>query len=277
MTARLIAIAILLASALATAQPAGSPPPAQAAGKDAAAQARKAPTGKTQVTWWGHAAFVITTPAGTTLAVDPWFGNPKAPQGASWPEAVDAILITHGHFDHVGDAVELARRTSAKVIGSFELVTALGVQNGVGANIGGTIQVGDASITLVEAVHSSGYSPDQGKTTVPGGPAMGFVIRIDNGPTLYHAGDTAFFSSMQLLGETYKITHALLPIGGHFTMDPQGAAVAARLLKPRVIIPMHYGTFELLSGTPKQLRAALKTQKVTSQVTEAEIGKPLTL
>jgi len=241
---------------------------ATALGQPAAGKAK----GQPEITWWGHAAFVIRTPGGATLAVDPWFKNPKAPQGATWPETVDAILVTHGHSDHVGDAAELAEKTGAQVISSFELTGLIGAKNSNGANIGGSIVVKDATIHLVEAVHSSGFGQDP-QATRYGGPALGFVIQIANGPTLYHAGDTGFFSSMALIGERYKPTHALLPIGGHFTMDPAGAALAIRMLKVKNVIPMHYGTFPLLTGTPEQLTAALKTARVKAKVMVLEPGK----
>lgn len=231
---------------------------------------------ETEVTWWGHAAFVVRTPGGAVLAIDPWFKNPRAPQGAAWPEAVDAILVTHAHSDHVGDAAELASRTGAQVVGSYELAGLLGAQNSVGANIGGSVKVKDATIHLVEAVHSSGYGQDP-KALQYGGPAMGFVIQIDRGPTLYHSGDTAVFSSMALIAEQLRPTHALLPIGGHFTMDPKGAAAAAKLLKVKAVLPMHYGTFPLLKGTPEELKAELRAAKVKAGVTVLEPGKTITV
>lgn len=239
-------------------------------------KAPAAAKGQTEVTWWGHAAFVVKTPGGATIAIDPWFKNPKAPQGATPPEAVDAILVTHGHSDHVGDAAELAKKTNAQVIGSFELTNLIGAQNSAGGNIGGSVKVKDATVHFVEAVHSSGFGQDP-KAPQYGGPAMGFVIQIQNGPTLYHAGDTGFFSSMALIAEQYKPTHALLPIGGHFTMDPSGAALAARLLKVKTIIPMHFGTFPMLTGTPEQLTAALKTARVRATVQALEPGTAVTL
>ncbi len=246
-------------------------------GANAGAQDTQAKTkGQTEITWWGHAAFVIRTPGGAVLAVDPWFKNPKAPQGAAWPEAVDAILVTHGHSDHVGDAAELAKKTNAQVIGSFELTNLIGAANSAGGNIGGSIKVKDATIHLVEAVHSSGFGQDP-KAPQYGGPAMGFVIQIANGPTLYHAGDTGFFASMALIAEQYKPTHALLPIGGHFTMDPAGAALAIRMLKVKNVVPMHFGTFPLLTGTPDQLKAALKTARVKTQVMVLEPGQTVPL
>lgn len=239
------------------------------------AQEKKA-NGQTEVTWWGHAAFVITTPGGARIAIDPWFENPKAPKDARVPEQLDAILVTHAHSDHVGDAAGLAKKTNAQLIGSFELTSLLGVENASGGNIGGSIKVKDATIHLVEAVHSSGYGQDA-KSLKYGGPAMGYVIEIAGGPTLYHAGDTGVFSSMELIGQRYRPSHALLPIGGHFTMDPTGAALALRLLRARTVIPMHYGTFPVLTGTPEELKAALKKSRVRAQVQVLEPGKPVKL
>ncbi|NNB86417.1 metal-dependent hydrolase [Corallococcus exiguus] len=244
-----------------------------AAGKAAATE------GKTEVTWWGHAAFVVKTPGGATIAIDPWFTNPKAPQGATWPEAVDAILVSHGHFDHVGETKALAQKTSAKVYGSFELVNLLGLPEaqGMGANAGGTFTVKDATIHLVEAVHSSSYQADPKGASQYAGAPLGFVIEIANGPTLYHAGDTGAFSSMALIAEQFKPTVALLPIGGHFTMDPAQASVAAKLLKVKTVVPMHYGTFPALSGTPDALTTELKKTRATTKVLALEPGKATAL
>lgn len=255
---------------MAEAQPAAQPPAKGGAKKEAAA----AP-GKTELTWWGHAAFIVRTPGGATLAIDPWLSNPKAPQGAQWPEQVDAILVSHGHFDHVGQTKELQQKTGAQVYGCYELVSLLGVpQNkAMGGNIGGSFKVKDATIHFVEAVHSSSYAADEKSPAQYAGAPMGFVIQIDNGPTLYHGGDTGVFEGMRLIGERFKPTHALLPVGGHFTLDPAGAAQATRLLGNPTVVPMHYGTFPILTGSPDKVEAELKKVKGTAKVKSLEIGK----
>jgi len=255
---------------MAEAQPAAQPPAKGGAKKEAAA----AP-GKTELTWWGHAAFIVRTPGGATLAIDPWLSNPKAPQGAQWPEQVDAILVSHGHFDHVGQTKELQQKTGAQVYGCYELVSLLGVpqDKAMGGNIGGSFKVKDATIHFVEAVHSSSYAADEKSPSQYAGAPMGFVIQIDNGPTLYHGGDTGVFEGMRLIGERFKPTHALLPVGGHFTLDPAGAAQAARLLGNPTLVPMHYGTFPILTGSPDKVEAELKKVKGTAKVKSLEIGK----
>ncbi len=250
---------------------------AQGAAAPAKAPASKAPAaakGKTEATWWGHAAFVIRSPGGAVIAIDPWLTNPKAPQGVPQPEALDAILLTHGHFDHVGEAKALAEKTGAKVYGSFELINLLGLPEAqaVGANAGGTFQVKDVTFHLVEAVHSSSYAADPKAAAQYAGAPLGYVLEIANGPTLYHAGDTGVFEGMALIATQFKPTVALLPIGGHFTMGPAEAAQAVRLLKVKSVIPMHYGTFPLLPGTPEALTGELKKLRSAAKVVVPEPG-----
>ncbi|MBL0697717.1 metal-dependent hydrolase [Comamonas sp. JC664] len=249
----------------------GAPAPAKVAATKAPAVAA---TGKAEATWWGHAAFIIRSPGGAVIAIDPWLTNPKAPQGAAQPEALDAILLTHGHFDHVGEAKALAQKTGAKVFGSFELINLLGLPEAqaVGANAGGTFQVKDVTLHLVEAVHSSSYAADPKAPAQYAGAPLGYVLEMANGPTLYHAGDTGPFEGMSLIATQFKPTVALLPIGGHFTMGPAEAAQAVRLLKVKSVIPMHYGTFPLLQGTPEALTGELKKLRSTAKVVTPEPG-----
>lgn len=208
------------------------------------------------ITWLGHATFVITTPGGRRIVTDPWLeGNPMCPPDQKRIDQADVILLSHGHFDHTGDIVSVARGTGAPVVAVFELaawVERKGVQNTVGLNIGGTVNVAGLAITMTPAIHSS--SVTENGVTEYLGLAAGFVIRLEDGRKIYYSGDTALFGDMRLIGEMHKPDVALLPIGDHFTMGPDAAAMAARMLGVRQVVPMHYGTFPLLTGTPDALK-----------------------
>ena len=230
-----------------------------------------------KITWLGHSAFLLEPPQGPTVLIDPWLDNPRAPAGAQDLSRVDVILVTHGHSDHVGNTVEVARRTGAKVISIFELylyLQALGVPTAQGMNKGGTIDVDGLRVTMVDARHSSDIDVD-GKVT-PGGEPAGFVVAFENGFSVYHAGDTALFGDMKFIGQLYAPTVALLPIGGLYTMAPREAAVACTLIKPSYVIGMHYGTFPVLTGTPAELRRHLPVN-MRKRVLELVPGEPVTL
>jgi L-ascorbate metabolism protein UlaG (beta-lactamase superfamily) len=203
------------------------------------------------ITWLGHAAFRLESPAGKRIYIDPWLSNPKCPPGEAEPDRIDLIGLTHGHDDHVGETVELAKRHSPDVVCIVELARWLdgqGVEKLHPMNKGGTVEVDGIRVTMTDARHSS--STEDG--TYSGEPA-GVVIELD-GTRVYHAGDTCVFGDMQLIGRIYSPDVAILPIGGHYTMDPGEAAVALELLGVRRCIPCHYGTFPLLAGTPDALR-----------------------
>jgi len=209
-----------------------------------------------KLTWLGHATFRLETPGGKTILIEGWvMGNPKCPDKEKQLKKVDVMLCTHGHRDHIGDALEIAKKFNPTVVGMVELcdwMESKGVKNVSGMNKGGTQTVGDIRVTCVHAVHSSGID-DDGKM-IYGAEACGFVIHLDNGVRLYHAGDTAVFGDMAIIGELYSPDIALLPIGDHYTMSPREAAYACKLLKPKTVIPMHYGTFPVLTGTPAEFK-----------------------
>ena len=211
----------------------------------------------TAITWLGHATFRITTPSGKHLLVDPWvMQNPACPDELKDPGDIDVMLITHGHFDHIADAVELAKSKSPQVVSIPETshwLGSKGVGNLVEMNKGGTVEVDGIKVHMVHAVHSCGIT--DGEQIIYGGEAAGYVIELDDGFKLYHAGDTAVFSDMALIGKLLKPDLALLPIGDHYTMGPRSAAEAVRLLGVKSVIPMHYGTFPILTGTPEDLRS----------------------
>ncbi|HET9214300.1 MAG TPA: metal-dependent hydrolase [Gaiellaceae bacterium] len=208
----------------------------------------------TAVTWLGHAAFRVDSPGGKRIYLDPWLGNPKCPEPERSPERVDVIAVTHGHGDHVGETVDLAKRFGCPVVAQVELREWLARQGleeetTEAFNKGGTVEKAGIRFTLTDAKHSSAC-PDG----TYAGEAAGFVVEFENGTTIYVAGDTCVFGDMQLIGRIYQPDVAVLPIGGHYTMDPQEAGVALELLGVKRCIPCHYGTFELLAGTPDELR-----------------------
>lgn len=239
--------------------------------------AKKTSTQKLKLTWYGHSAFLLESPKGTTVLIDPWLENPKAPAGAKDMSRVDVILVSHGHADHLGNTIELAQKTNAQVISIYELYLYLqrkGVTNAQGMNKGGTMQVNGIKVTMTDARHSSDI--DIGGDVFAGGAAAGFVVQLENGYKVYHAGDTALFGDMKFIGQLYKPHVALLPIGDLYTMGPRQAAKASELINPKHIIGMHYGTFPVLTGTPSQLKKYLPA-KMKNKVKELQPGITTTI
>jgi L-ascorbate metabolism protein UlaG (beta-lactamase superfamily) len=208
-----------------------------------------------KLTWLGHATFRVETPGGKTILIDPWvMGNPMCPEKEKSVKKVDVMLCTHGHFDHIGDAVEIGKKHNPKVVGIPELCGWLekkGVEHVLGMNKGGTQTVDDIKATMVHADHSCGIT--DGDEIVYGGEACGYVVEFANGVKIYHAGDTNVFGDMKIIRELYAPDICMIPIGDHYTMGPREAAYACNLLKPKTVIPMHFGTFPALTGTPSQL------------------------
>ncbi len=213
-----------------------------------------------QITWCGHACFRIEH-GGQRLYIDPFLkDNPACPAGEKTPKPAQAALITHGHFDHMADAVTLAGQ-GATLVGMFELMQMFGEQGvaekqRMGMNKGGTIEIAGVKATMVHALHSCG-AVSNGKP-VYAGEAAGYVLEFSNGTRLYHSGDTEVFGDMALIRELHQPQIALLPIGGHFTMDPRRAALACKLLGVKHVIPMHFGTWPPLKGTPEELKQQLE-------------------
>jgi L-ascorbate metabolism protein UlaG (beta-lactamase superfamily) len=247
---------------------------------------------ETKLKWFGHAAFSITTPGGKVLLIDPWLSNPSNPEpqkAVASLEKADYILITHGHRDHVGDAVEIAKKTGARLIANPELAANLVKLNGFPTmqaegdgimGIGGEIRIADGEVMvhMTPAVHSSSvFNPKAGPNDAErayGGNPAGFVVSIRNGPTIYHSGDTAYFKDMETIGETYTIDVALLNIGGHFGMEPKMAARAAQSVRAKLAIPHHFGTFPGITENATEFAAELKSRKVAFR--EMKPGQTLT-
>lgn len=225
------------------------------------------------ITWLGHSTFRIESPEGKIFLVDPWTTqNPRCPEAEKHQTKVDVLLCTHGHGDHIGDAVAICRELQPQVVGIYELASWLGkkgAKNILPMNKGGTQKLEGVRVTMVHAVHSCGIEEEDGSFTY-GGEACGYVLEFSNGIKLYHAGDTAVFSDMQIIHDLYHPDVALLPMGDHFTMGVREAEYACKLLKPRIVVPMHFGTFPLLKGNPRDLRPA--AQKLNFELWEMEPG-----
>jgi L-ascorbate metabolism protein UlaG (beta-lactamase superfamily) len=220
-------------------------------------------------TWYGHSCVELRTPGGATIVFDPWFANPTSPKSQAEVEACDVMLVSHGHFDHLGsaprgvleaDALAIARRTKPAWPCIHELSLWLETQlegagvEIIGMNKGGTVAVRGLRITMVHADHSAGDWSAAGEGPLYLGEPVGFVIELEDGRRIYFAGDTDVFGDMDLIRQLHAPQVAFLPIGGHFTMGPTGAAQAAKLLGVRTVVPIHYGTFPILAGTPDELR-----------------------
>lgn len=212
---------------------------------------------ETRITWLGHATVLVQTARGTNILIDPFIAlNPKYPRDFILPAKIHYILLTHGHADHISDVAPVAARHNSTVVAVYELaayVAGKGVASTIEMNLGGTVQLDDVAATMVEAKHSAGAQDEHGTHYV--GVAAGFVLTVTDGPVLYHAGDTAVFGDMTLIQELYQPEVAMLPIGGHFTMGPKEAALAARFLASKTILPLHFGTVPALKGTLQELAA----------------------
>ncbi|OPX20188.1 MAG: metal-dependent hydrolase [Desulfobacca sp. 4484_104] len=212
-----------------------------------------------KITFYGHSAFKLEG-AGSSVLIDPWLDNPLLQTPIAALGTVNLILVTHGHADHLGNTMEIAQKAGAPVVAIHELACYLAGKGleVIGMNKGGTCSVGGVKVTMTQALHSS--SLEEGGRLLPAGDPVGFVVEFANGFRAYHAGDTAVFKDLELIRELYHPELAMLPIGDHYVMSPAEAALACRLLRPKFVIPMHYGTFPVLTGTPETLKSLLQDQ-----------------
>jgi L-ascorbate metabolism protein UlaG (beta-lactamase superfamily) len=246
---------------------------------------------ETHLTWYGQSAFKITTGTGKLLLIDPWLTNPVFARGKEELAAldrVDLILLTHGHSDHVGNAVEIGKRTGAKLVSNFDLnaamISVLGypeaqAPNETTGHLGGELSLldGEVRVQFVPAWHGSSVQKNEDATPVYAGSPTGLIVALRNGPTIYHTGDTDLFSDMALVKRFHAIDVMLVCIGDHFTMGPARAAEAVKLVAPEMVIPMHHGTFPVLTGTPEAFERELKKRKLKSQLRVMKTGETIAL
>jgi L-ascorbate metabolism protein UlaG (beta-lactamase superfamily) len=222
----------------------------------------------TTITWYGHSVVEIRSPGGKTILIDPWFGNPNSPKPPDSVDACDVMLLTHAHFDHFGECLPIASRTRPVWPAVHETSLWLGrnfahKDRVIGMNKGGTVDAAGIQVTLTHADHSSGDIYGTAEVPIYFGEATGLILELENGFRIYNTGDTTLFSDIRLMGELYRPDMVILPIGGHFTMGPREAAMAVEWLGVRHVMPVHYGTFPVLAGTPDQLRQALADRGVS--------------
>lgn len=239
-------------------------------------------------TWYGHSCVELETPGGVRVLFDPWFRNPRSPKAPEAVDRCDLMLLSHGHFDHLGgdiggleeaDAVTIASRLAPAWPAVHELSLWLGAvlpaaaaAKVVGMNKGGTVAMAGLRITMTHADHSAGDWSAEARTPVYLGEPVGFVVELEDRTRVYFAGDTDVFSDLRIIGELSRPSVAFLPIGNHFTMSPRGAAMAAGLLGVRTVVPIHYGTFPILTGTPDELRDELRARDLDIEVVAPEPG-----